>query len=151
MGWALTSCGNLRDIRVEEIRKGSVSLQPQSSGKMQLSMDARISNPSRRTVTVTQLDFKLRFNGATIAVVSSPNPLRIAKRSNDFQPILLDVQLQNLLLLLGLRKDNMDKLVVSGTLKAKVGLLRKTIDIDEQPASALVPQVENVIAPLFKK
>jgi LEA14-like dessication related protein len=151
MGWVLTSCGNLRDIRVEEIRRGSVSLQQQSNGKMRLSMDARISNPSRHTVTVTQLDLRLRFNGATIAVVNAPEQLKIAKRSNDFLPLQLDVQLQNMLMLLGLRKNNMDQLVVSGQLKAKAGLLHKTIDIEEQPASALVPQVENVLGPLFKK
>ncbi|MDR3188310.1 MAG: LEA type 2 family protein [Prevotellaceae bacterium] len=146
----LCACGGLRHIRVEEVR--SVSVQPVGGGKMRVSMDAKISNPSRRTVQLTKLELNVELEGSVIATISTLETVTAPPRSSAFQPVLLELRLRNLIstvIMIQQKKISPDNLTVEGELHAGAFPLSKTIKIEKQPLNAFAAQYGDLVTPLF--
>jgi LEA14-like dessication related protein len=145
-----SSCGGLRHIRVEDVR--NVSLQPAAGGKMQLGMEAKVSNPSCYKVQVEQLTLNVELRGAAFATITTSDKLVIARHSSDFLPIALELRLRNMLaaaIALQKKKLSADELTVEGELKVKSFLLRKTIKIEKQSLRAFSAQFGDFVTPLL--
>ncbi|MDR1416683.1 MAG: hypothetical protein LBJ57_04620 [Prevotellaceae bacterium] len=147
----LSSCSGLRHIYVEDVR--NVSVQPLRGGVMQVTLDAKVNNPSCRKVQLTELELNVELRGSTIATISAKEKVVAPRRSHDFQPVSLEVRLRNLLTtLIALQQKQLspDELMVEGTLKVKAFPLSKAIKIKRQPLSVFAAQYGDFITPLLK-
>ncbi|MDR2814481.1 MAG: LEA type 2 family protein [Prevotellaceae bacterium] len=147
---ALSSCGGLRDVRVEEVR--SVSIQP-AGGKMLVNMEAKITNPSRCTVQLTGLELNVALRGADFAAISTVETVEVPPYNDAFQRVSLELRLQNMLsALMTMRQKQIspDELTIAGELKVKTFLWSKAIKVEKQSLSAFAAQYGDLITPLLK-
>lgn len=148
----LSSCSGLRHVYVEDVR--NVSVQPSGGGVMQVALEAKVGNPSCRTVQLTGLELNVELRGAAFATVSAKDKVVAPRRSHEFQPVLLEVRVRNLLatlIALQQKKLSPDELTVEGVLKAKAFPFSKTIKIEKQRLSVFAAQYGDFITPLLKQ
>ncbi|MDR1022500.1 MAG: hypothetical protein LBL94_04405 [Prevotellaceae bacterium] len=147
----LLSCSGLRHISVDDVR--NVSVRPSGGGVMLVTLDAKVSNPSCRKVQLTGLELNVELRGSAIATISAKEKVVAPRRSHDFQPVLLEVRLRNLLTtLIALQQKQLspDELMVEGELRAKAFPFSKTIKIEKQHLSVFAAQYGDFITPLLK-
>jgi hypothetical protein len=149
----LSSCGGLRHTRVEEVR--SVSLQPVGGGKMLVSMDVKISSQSSLAVRLSKLALSVELDGAPFASISTADMLKVPPHNDAFQPVTLELRLQNMLpalmVMLQQKQNLSDKLTIEGTLKVSTFLWRRTLKIEKQNLTAFAAQYGDFITPLLKQ
>jgi LEA14-like dessication related protein len=156
--WALpaavvvSSCGGLRHTRVEEVR--TVSVQAAGGGKMLVNMDVRVANRSCRTLRLTKLEINVALRDAAFATLTAADVLTVPPRSNAFQPIALELRLQNMLAILmgALQQEQMspDEMTVEGELRVSAFPFGQTVKIEKQPLRAFAAQYGDWITPLLK-
>jgi hypothetical protein len=146
----LCSCSGLKQIRIEEVR--NVQLKPFSGSTLGVGLEARVNNPSYRKVQLTKLELNVQRGSTPFATISTTEKVKIAKRSNEFQPVSLEVRLRNVLsaiMAMQLKNFSVDDLTVEGEIKAKAFPLSKTIKIEKMSVREFASQYGDIVTPLL--
>lgn len=121
---------------------------------MLVNMEVRVSNHSCFTVRLTKLELNVALRGAAFATVSATDVLKAPPHSDAFQPVSLELRLQNMFatLMITLQQNSIspDELTVEGTIRVSAFPFSETVKIEKQPLSALAAQYGDLITPLLK-
>ncbi len=146
----LCSCGSLNQIRVEEVR--NVQMKPFSGSTLEVGLEVKVRNPSYRKVHLTKLELNVERGGTSFATISAKEKVSIPRRSDDFQPVPLEVRLRNLLAaVMAMQQKNfsVDDLTLSGEIRVKAFPLSKKIKIEKQTVREFSAQYGDIITPLL--
>jgi len=146
----LCSCSGLRQIQIEEVR--NVQVKSFSGSKLDVGLEAKVSNPSYRKVQLTKLELNVLRGSTPFAVISTTETVKIARRSNEFQQVALEVRLRNMLsAVMALQQKNfsLDELMVEGEIRAKAFPLSKKIKIEKMSIRQFSAQYGDIVTPLL--
>ena len=146
----LCSCGGLQQIRIEEVR--NVQLKPFSGSTLGVELEAKVSNPSCRKVQLTKLELNVLRGSTPFATICTTEKVKIARRSNEFQQVSLEVRLRNMLsAIMALQQKNfsLDELTVEGEIRARAFPLSKTIRIEKMSIQQFSAQYGDIVTPLL--
>jgi hypothetical protein len=146
----LCSCGGLNQIRVEEVR--NVQMKTLSGGTFEVGLEVKVHNPSCRKVRLTKLELDVERGGSLLATVSAKEKVSIPRRSDDFQPLPLEIRLRNLLaavMAMQQKSFSVDDLTLSGEICVSAFPLSKKIKIKKQTVREFTAQYGDIITPLL--
>jgi LEA14-like dessication related protein len=129
-------------------------VQPAGGGKMLVNMEVKVANSSCFTVRLTKLELNVTLEGAPFATISATDMVKAPPHSDTFQPVLLEVRLQNMLatLMAALQQKPIapDELTVEGVIRVSTFPFGKAVKIEKQPLTAFAAQYGDFITPLLK-
>lgn len=121
---------------------------------MLVNLEVKVANSSCYTVRLTKLELNVALRGEAFATISAADALKAPPHSDAFQPLLLEVRLQNMLatLMLTLRQQQIspDELTVEGEIRVRSFPFGKTVKIEKQPLNTFAAQYGDLITPLLK-
>lgn len=146
----LCSCGGLNQIRVEEVR--NVQTKTFSGSTLEVGLEVKVNNPSCRKVHLTKLELDVERNGSLFATISTKDKVSIPRRSDDFQPVPLEIRLRNMLaVVMAMQQKNfsVDDLTLNGEICVRAFPLSKKIKIEKQSIREFSSQYGDIITPLL--
>ncbi|MEM9023650.1 MAG: LEA type 2 family protein [Bacteroidota bacterium] len=130
---SLTSClsyedvtiGNVQDVKVKNFSKAGIEVE----------VAIPVTNPNRYKISIVDSDLNINLNGKDMGKARFPNKITVPAKSDGVQRFTIEADydqsmkggLGSLLSLLG-NKDM--QLHLTGDIKAKAGLLRKSFPVD---------------------
>lgn len=144
----VTSCASYKNITIEDVRGSGV--KPSSGGKMVIDLEARVNNPTCRKVHLKKLELDVFRNGSLFATLNTPNTVTVPRKSNDFQPIPIELRLRNILAtLMTLDNMNINDFTVEGEIKVSSFPMYKTIKIPRQSIQTFSAQFGDILTPIL--
>jgi LEA14-like dessication related protein len=129
---------NYRDISIEDARPEDVSFQSTSS--VMLTVGLKVNNPTNKKLTITEGIVELFQQNRNVATLTVSEPAEIAPKSNEYNRLVLNVAIKDLMALASLAGMDMnstnmlEQFDVEGFVKVKAGIARKKVNIERTNA-----------------
>ncbi len=137
------STSGYEDISLSDVRVDNFSFQ--SSSQIQLILGMKVDNPTNKTISITDANLNVYQGESNIAVMQLDAPTVIAPKTNDYNTAVMQIQVKNILALIGLNPEDsslLDKFEVEGFVKVKSGIAVKKIKIDRMSARNLLQSLK---------
>lgn len=146
---ALASCSDYSAITITNVK--DVKVVPSGGGRFAISLNATITNPTRRRIKLKSATFNLYQNHTPFATLVLTQPIVAARRSQAEHSVHMEVQLQNILAaLMGFAGLSADNLTISGKMVVASFPARRTLHIEPQPLKEFEAQFGNVFSSFLK-
>jgi len=127
------ACTKYDDISIEDVRPGNFTLH--STSKFTLTLDIKVNNPTKRKITITDGTLEVFQQNRNLGTLSVGAPTVIAPKSNDYNQLVLNGTIKDIMALFGIRfsadmSEMFDMFDVEGFLKVKAGVAGKKLKID---------------------
>jgi len=130
-----------------------VQLKSTVGTAMTVGLEARVNNPSCHKVQLTKLELNVLRGSSTFATISTTDKVKVARRSNEFQPVSLEVRLRNVLgaiMLMQQKNLSIDDFMLEGEVVVKAFPLSKKISIEKMSVREFTAQYGDIITPLLE-
>ncbi|MDR2359246.1 MAG: hypothetical protein LBD87_05545 [Prevotellaceae bacterium] len=140
----LSSCvDNLDRVRIDNYGLEDVAFVGASKVKMNVSI--KVYNPTAKKLTLQHAAFDVLDDDAVVARMHLVETVEIPASSDGYYALPVELNITNMLALLtgdiDLNNLQLDKLLVSGSLQMKAGLLRKTITVRNKTIGQLLKEL----------
>ena len=105
-----------------------------NTSKIVVDTELKVYNPTKKKLTLKNGDFDVLYENMVFARLKFTGETEIPAQSNDYQAVPMELNITNMLALLSsgidIRNPEIEKLIVNGSLKVKVGALSKTFPVE---------------------
>ncbi|MDR3133597.1 MAG: hypothetical protein LBU42_06190 [Prevotellaceae bacterium] len=139
-----SSCvANLDRVRIDSYSLENVAFSGASKAKINLSI--KVYNPTARKLTLEHAAFDVSGDGGVIARLHLMEAVEIPAESDGYHSLPVELNITNMLALLAggmdLNNPPLDKLLLSGSLKVKAGMLSRTITVQNKTIGQLLKEL----------
>ncbi len=138
----LSSCsGGLDKVRVDDFRVDNISFV--NSSKINIAAALKVVNPTGKKIVLKTAEFDVLTNGGLVfAHLRMPEPATVPAKSEDYQPLQLELRITNMMALLSgdinLSELNIEDFLVDGAVQMKSGVLSKTFKVKDMTLGQLL-------------
>jgi LEA14-like dessication related protein len=136
-----SSCvADLDRVQVNDYRLDQVTFA--GASKIKITVSIKVYNPTAKILTLKSAAFDVLDGDVAIARIHLTESVDVPASSDGYHTLPLELSITNMLALfassIDLHNPQLEKLLVSGSLKVKAGLLNKTVTIREKTIGQLL-------------
>jgi len=129
----LISCGRFSEITIGDI--SGVTVKGFRNDVLLIDVNIPVDNPTQHRITISDLDLRLSMNDHYVGKIQLDEKLVIPSNSEMVHGVTLQVQMANFistgLMMMNMKKGQMVRFRLEGSITARSLLLKKEIPVDE--------------------
>ncbi|MDR1054351.1 MAG: hypothetical protein LBL90_00620 [Prevotellaceae bacterium] len=139
---AFVSCGNLKNISIDEVEQSVV--RRQSGSKVMVETRVKVNNPTGHKLVLRKIDAEILRNGYQFANVKLKEKVKVLPHSNDYHSVFVEFNVIDIMAVITKTVDLTrlnDNFTATGFIKGGTGLLCKKFKFTDITMS----QLENLL------